>query len=115
MVGQKKSLILPFFCVKIPYAVYSRVGPMDENFGRGSAEDSDYCLRAWLAGFEVRHALQSYVLHFGGKSSWAGETKRESEERMKKFRELFEKKWGAALADLVLNENTKGINASAAG
>jgi len=55
--------MLPFFCVKIPFAIYSVVGSLDERFGRGGGEDNDYCLRTVLAGFKIHYAMQSFVLH----------------------------------------------------
>lgn len=111
--GEKKVISLPFFCIKIPHAVYSVVGPMDESFGIGGAEDNDYCLRAALAGFEIKYALQSYVLHFSGKSTWAGgETKDETEERCRRFRSVFQDKWGEKLLKIVIDFDMTPINES---
>src|SRR5205823_2021660 len=61
-----------FFCVKIPPVVYRRVGLFDTRFGRAGGEDDDYCIRTYLAGLQVAVAQESYVLHFGGRSSWSG-------------------------------------------
>jgi GT2 family glycosyltransferase len=89
---------IPFFCVKLPYAIYSRVGPLDEGFGAGGAEDNDYCLRAYLAGYGVAFAKKSFVLHFAGKSTWHGaEAPAVTMQRDWKYREAFEKKWGRRL------------------
>ena len=94
-------MMLPFFCILIPRKVYEQVGPLDERFGRGGAEDADYCLRALLAGFTPTYLANSFIIHFNGKSTWAGaETKRESEERCQQFRSEFTTKWNSDLAEL---------------
>lgn len=111
--GYKQVLTLPFFCIKLPYSVYSVVGKLDERFGKGGAEDDDYCLRSYLAGFDVRYALSSYVLHFSGKSTWSGaETPTETEERCAKFRGEFEEKWGSNLKRLLLDHEMKLLESS---
>lgn len=103
--GLLRVIAVPFFCVLIPRDVYVRVGELDESFGRGGGEDYDYCLRAYLKGFNIFYARSSYVLHFGGKSSWSGvESAREQQEREQAFFSHFEKKWGQALTKLLLRE-----------
>jgi GT2 family glycosyltransferase len=61
-------LCAPFFVVKLPPAVLSRLGAFDLRFGVGGGEDYDYCLRTHLAGFSVAFVQRSFVLHFGAKS-----------------------------------------------
>lgn len=101
--GASKVISLPFFCVKIPYRVQNVVGKLDEQFGLGGAEDRDYCIRVYLAGFSVHFALNSYVLHFQGKSTWRGpESAQETQERDAKYIAAFERKWGRALAQLLI-------------
>ena len=97
--------VLPFFCVRIPQQVAQAVGNFDERFGKAGGEDYDYCLRAYLAGFSVQFALRSYLLHFGGKSTYSGaESDVEQTAREEKFRSEFRQKWGDGLADLILRE-----------
>lgn len=99
-------LVLPFFCVKLPYLVYSTVGAFDEQYGKGGGEDFDYCLRTIQHGFSVKHAPQSFVLHFGGKSSWSGaETRQEQLGRERIFFDRFESVWGKRLTDLILRDD----------
>lgn len=106
MSGLYNDIGLPFFCVRIPYPVLDELGYLDERFGRGGAEDYDYCLRAHLAGFGVAYALSSFILHFGGKSSYDGaETKGQQIERELKFRREFEMKWGSDLLKMVVLED----------
>ncbi len=98
-------LILPFFCVKIPAAILEKLGKLDESFGVGGAEDFDYCFRAYLAGFDIKYALQSYVLHFGGRSTYnGGEEKTAQLAREEHFKGIFTQKWGERLAELVFVE-----------
>lgn len=99
--NRRKVLSLPFFCVKIPVAVWSVLGPLDESFGKGGAEDNDYCLRAYLSGLKVEYALESYLLHFSGKSTWDGaESAKETLERDELYKNKFREKWGENLLKL---------------
>lgn len=108
--GYRRVPSFPFFCVKIPPVVYDKLGPLDEGFGRGGAEDRDYAVRALQAGFELLYALPSYVLHFQGKSTWRGpESARETEERNERYLRAFESKWGNALRDLFILGKTDGL------
>lgn len=101
----RRVMIVPFFCPRIPYRVLTEVGEFDTSFGRGGAEDYDYCLRANLAGFKVEYAFKAYLLHFGGKSSWSGAETRESQlAREGLFRKVFSEKWGETLAKLCLED-----------
>jgi GT2 family glycosyltransferase len=96
--GYQMTPSLAFFCVKIPRAVYEKVGNFDERFGKGGGEDRDYAVRAWIAGIPQEYALQSYVLHFQGRSTWRGaETPEEQAQRDAAYSQAFQTKWGAAL------------------
>jgi GT2 family glycosyltransferase len=100
--GYEMALGLPFFCVRIPYAVYSVVGELDEGFGTGGGEDYDYCLRCLRAGFGVAFALESYLLHFMGKSTWRGpETPEQRRQRVHQYLHAFRAKWGQPLLEMV--------------
>jgi len=100
-----RVITLPFFCIRVPYSVYSAVGLLDEEFGRGGAEDNDYCLRCGLQNIPIFYATHSYVLHFSGKSTWAGpESKAETKARCDQFRAVFERKWGQKLLALCIDE-----------
>ena len=93
----------PFFCVKIPREVYQTVGALETGFGMAGGEDDDYCLRCHLAGAGVVVAEQSYLLHFGGRSTWSGvETPEEWSAREKGFAACFRQKWGRTAARFVL-------------
>ncbi len=103
--GFLKVVSLPFFCIKIPYSVYSKVGLLDERFGRGGAEDNDYCLRAILHGFDACYASNSWVLHFNGRSTWGVESTDESAARCALFTERFKAKWGPSLTNLAVGRS----------
>lgn len=109
--GFLKVIALPFFCVKIPLNVSKVVGNFDEEFGLAGGEDYDYCLRAYLAGFSVLYALPSFILHFGGKSSWdSGEEKTKHQQREDHFLRYFEKKWGKTLYHLAMTDDTSATS-----
>lgn len=92
-----------FFCVRIPAIVYRHIGLLDTGFGKAGGEDDDYCIRAYLGGFSVIVAEKSFLLHFGGRSSWGGpETREEWAEREKNFIDVFIKKWGRTLSRFLL-------------
>jgi hypothetical protein len=103
--GSLKLLVFPFFCVKLPLSVMQRVGKFDEGFGRAGGEDYDYCFRAWLAGFDVKMELSSYLIHFWGKSTWSSKEHTSSTSYNTDFLEIFRAKWGDALFQYALKEN----------
>lgn len=110
--GYLPLIVFPFFCVKIPLPILRAVGKFDETFGRAGAEDYDYALRAWLAGFEVKLALGSYLLHFWGKSTWTaqdGSSVPPSYDTS--FLQKFEAKWGSSLYRYIFLENDSEISA----
>lgn len=111
--GFMNMLVLPFFCIRLPRRVYERVGEFDERFGKGGGEDLDYCLRALQAGFAVKYAKDSFVLHFGGKSSWSGvERKDQQAARELEFSQHFEAVWGKPLTDLILRNQQTVIDSN---
>lgn len=67
----RDELRVSLYCFRVPLPVLDRIGLFDESFGRGGGEDSDYILRARLAGYAVVWAGGSFVLHFAGKSTLA--------------------------------------------
>lgn len=59
---------LCFYAVMIPRKVWNELGPLDESFNMGY-EDSFYCYKARLAGYQCVVAMDALVYHAGGKSS----------------------------------------------
>jgi GT2 family glycosyltransferase len=104
------ALAVPFFAVRIPHGVFTAVGNLDEGFGPGGGEDLDYCLRCHLAGFRVQFALDSYLLHFQGKSTWRGpESLEQRQAREQAWRQMFRDKWGSRLFELVCLKGSDGV------
>jgi hypothetical protein len=94
---------LPFYCFRLPIEVSKEVGLFDERFGIGGGEDIDYRIRTHLCGFGVELALESYVLHFMGKSTWrGGETQVEMTERNQFYTRKFIDKYGLEMAKIFL-------------
>jgi GT2 family glycosyltransferase len=101
--GLRHAVHISFFCFRLPRAVHQAVGAFDEGFGRGGGEDLDYRIRAHLAGFHVGIAVESYVLHFMGKSTWrGGESADESRAREAGYIARLRAKWGEDLAQMFL-------------
>lgn len=98
-----ERLVMGFYVFRLPATIYNIVGLFDEQFGLGGGEDVDYRLRTLFAGFQVKYHSQSYLLHFGGKSTWDGpEHKKETEERNQQYTETFSNKWGEDLTNFCL-------------
>ena len=102
--GRKfQAPLMPFFCFKVPYQVLNDVGYFDKSFGKGGGEDIDYRIRCAIKGYEVNFLLDSYLLHFHGKSTWdGGETKDQIEERNKKYIKAFITKWGDEISQIFI-------------
>ncbi|MDO9148510.1 MAG: glycosyltransferase [Hydrogenophaga sp.] len=83
-----------FFCVAMPRAVYAKVGPLDEAFGRGFFEDDDYCRRVEQIGLRIVCAEDVFVHHHLSASF----NKLGSSEKQRLFdlnKAHYESKWGA--------------------
>jgi hypothetical protein len=53
------------FCMAMRREVVEKIGGLDESFGLGLFEDDDFCVRAWLGGFEAFIAKDVYIHHTG--------------------------------------------------
>ena len=112
-----QTILMPFFCFKIPYEILNEIGYFDTAFVCG-AEDVDYRIRCAKKGFEVDFLLDSYLLHFHGKSTWdGGETDTQTQKRNKLYTDEFLKKWGEDMTQIfILRKNfneilyKKGLN-----
>ncbi|PIE63946.1 MAG: hypothetical protein CSA24_03375, partial [Deltaproteobacteria bacterium] len=60
------------FCVLIRGTLLEQIGGLDTSFGQGNFEDTDYCLRAFIAGQNSVIVPGSFVHHFGSRSFAAG-------------------------------------------
>ncbi len=59
---------LDFFCVAIRTDVYNRFGGLDERFGAGYYEDTDFSLQVKQAGLKMMFTEEVFVYHQAGKS-----------------------------------------------
>jgi GT2 family glycosyltransferase len=86
--------MLGFFCVVLSRELYEKVGAMDEQFGLGYFEDTDYCYRAACQGYELRCGRDAFVHHWQSASFrlLGDESRAHIYERNQ---HLFEAKWGA--------------------
>ncbi len=60
--------MLGFFCVVLRREVYEKVGKMDEQFGVGYFEDTDYCCRVARGGYQLHCVRDAFVHHWQGAS-----------------------------------------------
>jgi len=102
LLTKAQSLLMAFFCFKIPNHIMNEVGHFDDAFIHGG-EDVDYRIRCANKGYEVDYISDSYLVHFYGKSSWDGvETDDETKERDKNNIEVFSKKWGNEMTQIFI-------------
>lgn len=52
------------FCLLVSREVVDQIGMFDENYGLGTNDDHDFCLRARQAGYKIVCALDVFVYHF---------------------------------------------------
>jgi len=99
---QFQTLLMPFFCFKIPYEILNEIGHFDISYGTGGGEDVDYRIRCSLKNYEVNFILDSYLLHFHGKSTWAIETEEQTKKRNEMYIKIFLKKWGSEMNQIFI-------------
>lgn len=80
------------FCLLARRAVIDHIGGLDPQFGSGNFEDDDFCLRAGVAGFQRRIALDAFVHHIGGQTFRGA--KIDYRASMLRNWTLFKAKWG---------------------
>lgn len=80
------------FCFIVKRAVYEQVGLYDPIYGPGYYEESDWCMRAYEAGYRSVAVDNVYIFHNGwgtfgasGRNEWIARNKR-----------IFERRWGRA-------------------
>ncbi len=80
------------FCLLIRRAVVDRIGGFDTRYGLGNYEDSDYCLRARVAGFRIWICDDVFIHHFGSRTFRGAGI--DFEKLMKENEAKFRAKWG---------------------
>ena len=82
-----------FFCVIIPRNVFTDVGYLSEEYGRGYFEDDDYCRRVELKGFKISIARDLFVYHEMG-ASFGVLPSEEQQHLFNRNKAIYEEKWG---------------------
>lgn len=90
-------------CLMISRACIDKVGYLDEAYGMGYGEETDYQFKSMAAGFSAKVAIDTYVFH---KSEVSFGVSKEKQERLNKNRELFFSRWGKEYYKL-MEEYTK--------
>jgi len=84
--------LLGFFCVAMHKKIYEELSGLDENFGLGFYEDTDFCYRAHLAGKSMKITEDVFVYHQG--SATFSKLPEKTKKLMKDNRKLFKEKHG---------------------
>jgi GT2 family glycosyltransferase len=88
------ALWLVGFCLLVRREALACLGGLDEGFGQGNFEDTDYGLRAFLAGWRAVVARDSFIHHFGSRSFADGKV--DYAAAMDEKWEIFRRKWHLA-------------------
>lgn len=108
--GGNEQLItyrMDFHCVAISREAISKVGLLDENFGRGYYEDFDYSLRVKQAGFDLRVAENVFIYHRGSASF--SKLPKETKELMRRNKKLMISKHGSDISFMHLRDGNLAI------
>ncbi|MBU0880757.1 MAG: glycosyltransferase family 2 protein [Candidatus Omnitrophica bacterium] len=82
------------FCMLVKRELIDKIGVLDESYGVGGYDDTDYSIRAHKAGYRSVSIRDSYVYHrIHGSFDEAGNR----EEVVKRNRDIYYKKWGKHL------------------
>lgn len=85
------------FCLLIKNSALVEVGLLDERFGMGMNEDTDYSLRLAEAGYTLKVDRRSFVLHFGSTSLTRLDKSFGRQEQ--ETRQMLVNKWGHELVE----------------
>lgn len=78
-------------CLMITRKCLDEVGNLDEAYGTGYGEETDYQFKAMQKGFKAKVAIDTYVFH---KAEASFGTSKEKQARLQKNRDLFFSRWG---------------------
>lgn len=78
-------------CLMLTKKCIEEVGLLDEAYGAGYGEETDYQFKAMAKGFTAKVAIDTYVFH---KAEASFGTSKKKQERLAKNRELFFSRWG---------------------
>lgn len=98
-------------CLMITKECIKKTGLLDEAYGTGYGEETDYQFKAMEKGFKAKVAIDTYVYH---KSEASFGSSKEKQEKQLKNRELFFSRWGKKynklMKEYVNNDPIKYIN-----
>ncbi|MFH1996760.1 MAG: glycosyltransferase family 2 protein [Candidatus Omnitrophota bacterium] len=102
------------FCMLMSRKVLDALGCMDEAFGIGGFDDTDYSMRAHLAGFRSAAIRDAYVYH---RQHASFDRSGDREQWVRRNEEIYYRKWGrpircavsAAIAGDRWNEDLKAV------
>lgn len=85
----------PFFCVLFKRWIFKKLGLLDEAYGWGLVEDTDYCRRIVKAGYKIGIALDCFIFHFMSKTIFKlfGGIDNTSKYIKKNYEEVYDPKW----------------------
>tara|TARA_B100001123_G_scaffold216567_1_gene244487 strand:- start:1183 stop:2169 length:987 start_codon:yes stop_codon:yes gene_type:complete len=98
---------LDFCCIGMKRSTLEDIGPLEEGFGMGYYEDTDFCHRAHRKGYPLMMIEDVFIYHKGGGTSM------NSKEQLKKSKQFFLKKHGAEGRESLLRQrdlNLRAIN-----
>lgn len=92
LAGQDEpALWIVGFCMLIKRELLARIGGLDERYGIGNFDCTDYCLRNFLAGYQAMIASDCFVHHYGGRSFAAGKV--DYRKSLETNWDIFKDKW----------------------
>lgn len=89
-------------CLMITRKCIEKIGYLDEIYGMGYGEETDYQFKAMESGFDAKVAIDTYVFH---KSEVSFGISKEKTERLRKNREIFFERWGKQYNKLIKEYN----------
>lgn len=78
-------------CLLITRKCIEKIGYLDEIYGMGYGEETDYQFKAMENGFKAKVAIDTYVFH---KAEVSFGTSKKKQERLEKNRKIFFDRWG---------------------
>lgn len=90
-------------CLMISKACIDKVGYLDEIYGMGYGDETDYQFKSMEKGFEAKVALDTYVFHKAEQSF--NTTNKKRSERLEKNRKIFFDRWGKQYYKLLAEYN----------
>lgn len=95
---------LDFCCIGMTRKTLEAIGKLEEGFGLGYYEDTDFCHRAGKLGFELMMIEDAFIYHKGGGTNLS------SKEKMRQSRDFFLNKHKLDGKDSLLRQRDLNLN-----